>query len=175
MIGINLTGVYNGIATFGARMRDRGDGHIVNTASTQGVITCAGVGSYCASKFGVVAMSEALRYELEPHGVGVSVLCPGVIQTGLVTNSNRIVGLPAQDMPEGYGMDPARVAEMVMEGIRANRQYIFTHGEYAGPVDQRHRAIEQALAQTPVSPLYDPDQPLAGTQEFAAAMIAAGR
>lgn len=175
MIGINLTGVYNGIAAFGPGMRDRGDGHIVNTGSTQGVITCAGVASYCASKFGVVALSEALRQELEPHGVGVSVLCPGVIQTGLVTNSNRIVGLPAQDMPEGYGMDPALVGEMVLEGIRANRLYIFTHGEYAGPVDRRHRAIEQALAQTPVSALFDPDRPLAGTPEFAAAMIAAGR
>jgi NAD(P)-dependent dehydrogenase (short-subunit alcohol dehydrogenase family) len=175
MIGINLTGVFNGIATFGPGMRDRGFGHVVNTASTQGVITAAGVGSYCASKFGVVALSEALRQELEPHGVGVSVLCPGVIQTGLVTNSNKLVGQPAMDMPAGYGMDPAEVARLVIAAIEANRLYVFTHGEYAAPMLRRHRAMEAAIAEVPVSALFNPDQPLAGTPEFAAAMLAAGR
>jgi short-subunit dehydrogenase len=175
MIAINLTGVFNGIATFGAGMRERGSGHIVNTASTQGVITAAGVGSYCASKFGVVALSECLRQELEPHGVGVSVLCPGVTQTGLVTNSNKLVGQPAVDMPPGYGMDAAAVAQMVVAAIEANRLYVFTHGEYAAPMQRRHRALEAAIAEVPVSALFDPDQPLAGTPEFATAMLAAGR
>lgn len=172
MIGINLTGVYNGIHTFGPGMAERRCGHIVNTASTQGVISCAGVGSYCASKFGVVGLSESLRYELERFDVGVSVLCPGVVQTGLATNTNRLVGLPPVEMPLGYGVDPAGVAEQVIAAIEADRFYIFTHGEYLIPAAQRHARIQAALAETPVSAIYDPGSPLPGTPEFAAMRVA---
>lgn len=173
MIGINLTGVYNGIREFGPGMADRGAGHIVNTSSSQGVISCAGVGAYCASKFGVVGMSEALRQELARFGVGVSVLCPGVTQTNLATSTNRLVGLPPVEMPPGYGIDPAGVAEMVIAAILANRFYIFTHGEYIIPVAQRHARMQVALAETPISPIYNPKAPLPGTPEFADAMAAA--
>jgi NAD(P)-dependent dehydrogenase (short-subunit alcohol dehydrogenase family) len=167
MIAINLTGVYNGIREFGAGMAARGEGHIVNTSSSQGVISCAGVATYCASKFAVVGMSEALRQELEPFGVGVSVLCPGVVQTNLATSTNRLVGLPPVEMPEGFGMSPAIVGDMVIAAIEANRFYIFTHGEYIIPVAQRHARIQAALAETPISPIYDPSSPLPGTPEFA--------
>lgn len=173
MIGTNLTGVFNGVREFGPGMADRGAGHIVNTSSSQGVISCAGVGAYCASKFGVVGMSEALRQELAGFGVGVSVLCPGVVQTNLPTSTNRLVGLPAVEMPPGYGIDPAGVAEMVIAAILANRFYIFTHGEYIIPVAQRHARMQAALAETPISPIYNPRAPLPGTPEFADAMAAA--
>jgi len=95
MIGINLVGVYNGIHTFGPGMAERGDGHIVNTSSSQGVVSCGGVGAYCAAKFGVVGMSEALRQELADLGVGVSVLCPGVVETNLPNSTNKLVGRPS--------------------------------------------------------------------------------
>jgi NAD(P)-dependent dehydrogenase (short-subunit alcohol dehydrogenase family) len=167
MIAINLVGVFNGIREFGPGMADRRDGHIVNTSSTQGVITSASVGAYCAAKFGVVAMSEALRQELARFDVGVSVLCPGVIETNLANSTNRLVGLPPIEMPTGYGMDAARVGEMVVEGMLANQLYIFTHGEYILPVAQRHAQMMAALADTPVSPTYNPAEPLPGTPEFA--------
>lgn len=173
IIAINLTGVFNGIREFGPQMAKRRTGHIVNTSSSQGVISCAGVAAYCASKFGVVGMSEALRQELAGFGVGVSVLCPGVVQTNLPTSTNKLVGLPPVEMPPGFGIDPARVAEMVIAAIEANRFYIFTHGEYIIPVAQRHAHMQAALAETPVSPIYNPDAPLPGTPEFAAAMLAA--
>lgn len=167
IIAINLTGVFNGIHTFGQGMAERGSGHIVNTSSTQGVMSCANVGAYCASKFGVVGLSESLQQELEPYGVGVSVLCPGVVQTNLATSTNRLAGLPPVTMPAGYGADPAGVAHQVIAAIESNSLYIFTHGEYLHPVAQRHARIQAALAQTPVSTIYDPRRPLPGTPEFA--------
>lgn len=167
MIAINLTGVYNGIHEFGPGMIERRAGHIVNTSSSQGVMSCAGIAAYCASKFGVVGMSESLRQELEPFGVGVSVLCPGVVQTNLATSTNRLVGLPAVEMPEGFGIDPASVGDMVAAAIKANQLYIFTHGEYINSVAQRHARIQAALAEAPISPIYKPGAPLPGTPEFA--------
>lgn len=167
MIGINLVGVYNGIHEFGPGMAERGEGHIVNTSSTQGVISCGGVGAYCAAKFGVVGMSEALRQELEGLGVGVSVLCPGVTQTNLPNSTNRLVGLPQIEMPDGFGMSPAIVAGQIIAAIEANELYIFTHGEYAKPLAERHARIMAAAEKVPISPIFNPDAPLPGTPEFA--------
>jgi NAD(P)-dependent dehydrogenase (short-subunit alcohol dehydrogenase family) len=166
MIAINLTGVFNGVRTFGPGMRERAAGHIVNTASTQGVITGPGVGSYCASKFGVVALSECLRYELADHGVGVSVLCPGGVATRLSASSRAVAGQEAKEFPTDYGIRPELVGTMVLDAIRHDRPYIFTHGEYVAPVSARHQRIIAALEDTPVSSFFDPDRPLPGTPEF---------
>jgi NAD(P)-dependent dehydrogenase (short-subunit alcohol dehydrogenase family) len=165
-IAINLTGMYNGVLTFGPGMRDRREGHIVNTSSTQGLITSAGVAAYCASKFGVVAMSESLRDELAPSGVGVSVLCPGVVATRLAANSDKLSGAAPRDLPE-FGMDPASVADLTLKAILDNKLYIFTHGEYLAPVTRRYERMREAFAETPISPIYDPSMPLPGTPEFA--------
>lgn len=167
MIGINLVGVYNGIHEFGRGIAERGEGHIVNTSSTQGVIACGGVGAYCAAKFGVVGMSEALRQELAHLGVGVSVLCPGVTQTNLASSTNRLVGLPPVDMPEGFGMAPEIVGQQVIDAIEANEFYIITHGEYVVPLAQRAARLMAAAARMPISPIYNPHMPLPGTPEFA--------
>lgn len=171
MIGVNLTGVFNGISTFAAGMRERGRGHIVNTASTQGVVACQGVGSYCAAKFGVVAMSESLRDEMAPHGVGVSVLCPGPIQTRISASSSLITGDAPVETPPDMFLSADTVAQMVIAAIQNNDPYIFTHGEYLAAVTDRHRAIEAALRATPVSPMFDPEAPLGGTREWAQAML----
>lgn len=166
MIGINLTGVYNGIHTFGPGMRDRGEGHIVSTSSTQGVITARGVASYCAAKFGVVALSEALRDELAGNGVGVSVLCPGVVATNLSESSRAVAGQEAKGIAMHYGIGPDEVAAMVLAAIRENRLYIFTHGEYAGPVEARHQRMMADFEGVAVSLLYQPGKPIPGTPEF---------
>ena len=140
MIGINLTGVYNGIATFGARMRDRGDGHIVNTASTQGVITCAGVGSYCASKFALEALSDALRLELAGSGVLVSLIEPGPIRTRFLEtaleNFRRTVDIDGSVHSERYRarlkameaggkqtfkLEPEAVVDRLVHAVEARR------------------------------------------------------
>jgi NAD(P)-dependent dehydrogenase (short-subunit alcohol dehydrogenase family) len=172
MIGVNLTGVFNGITTFAPGMRERGQGHIVNTASTQGVVSCQGVGSYCAAKFGVVSMTESLRDELAPAGIGVSVLCPGPVQTRISSSSSQITGDDPADIPPDIFLSADTVAQMVLAAIIANEPYIFTHGEYLRAVKDRHRAIEAALAATPVSPMFDPGSPVGGTREWAQAMLA---
>jgi len=174
VIAINLTGVFNGIWTFAPGMRDRGEGNIVNTASTGGMLSIRGVGAYSASKFGVVALSESLRDELAPRGVGVSVLCPGIVQTGLSVNSSRLDGSTPVEMPPGYGMDPAVVAEAVITGILENSAYIFTHGEYAGAIERRHARILEAVKKAPVSSLYKEGELLPGTPEWAISIAEAG-
>ncbi len=89
-IGVNLNGVINGVQTFLAKMVERGEGgHIVNTASGAGLAaTRAGV-LYTTPKYGVVGLSEALNAELGPAGIGVSVLCPGPVATGIVHRSSE--------------------------------------------------------------------------------------
>lgn len=166
MIAINLTGVFNGVHTFAAGMRDRGEGHVVNTSSTQGVITGPGVGSYCAAKFGVVALSECLHYELAGHGVGVSVLCPGVTATRLSESSRLVAGQAPTGQVIDYGISPEEVAGMVLDAVRANRLYVFTHGEYARPVAERHARIMAGFEGVPISPLHQPGRPIPGTPEF---------
>ena len=147
LIGIMLVGMFNGIHTFAAGMRERGDGHIVNTASMAGLVTSPRLGAYTTAKFAVVGMSEVLRAEMEPHGVGVSVLCPGLVRTNLGIEDEQ--GQPTQDRPEMEGgMDPALVGARVLEAIRNNELHVLTHGGYeerlAARADRVRRAAEVA-------------------------------
>ncbi len=149
VIAINLTGVFNGIHAFGADIRAQGRGHIVNTASMAGMVAeHPGIGSYSSSKFGVVAMSEVLRREMEPHGVGVSVLCPGLVASNLPANTMRIGGMvrdPSVATLES-DMKPDTVGEMVVRAIGDNRLYIFTHPERKVGVQQRYADILAGFA-----------------------------
>jgi short-subunit dehydrogenase len=148
MIAINLTGVFNGVSAFAADMRARRGGHIVNTASMAGLAnTHPGIGDYVTAKFGVVALSECLRIELEPHGVGVSVLCPGLVKTNLPVNTARLRG----DLPGSAGgipdsaMSAALVADKVIDGIERNLPYIITHPERWPAVAARMNALREAF------------------------------
>ena len=85
IIDVNLRGVVHGIhAVYPIMIRQR-SGHIVNTASMAGLVTTAAQAGYTATKHAVVALSKALRLEAECHGVQVSVLCPGVVRTPILT------------------------------------------------------------------------------------------
>lgn len=130
IIAINLGGVANGVFAFAADMRARGVGHIVNTSSQAGLIaSIPGVGAYSVAKYGVTALSESLRVELAPHGVGVSVLCPGYVQTNLAENTMRLGGELRGDgmaMPVST-VTPDLVGDMVVEGIETDALYILTH------------------------------------------------
>lgn len=148
IIAINLTGVFNGVSAFAAGMRDRGRGHIINTASMAGLATSvAGTGAYSAAKFGVVSISETLRGELAESGVGVAVLCPGYVQTNLSANTARIGG---QTRGGGKAMPPSavtseQVGALVVEAIEDNRPYIITHPDNWPAVERRHQAIAEAF------------------------------
>jgi NAD(P)-dependent dehydrogenase (short-subunit alcohol dehydrogenase family) len=156
VVAIKLTGTFNGVATFGAGMRERGDGHIVNTASMAGLVAIANLGAYTASKFAVVGLSEVLRKEMAPHGVGVSVLCPGLVRTNLgettlSAGSERIHAVPAESSATtDRGIDPAVVGTIVIEAIRANRLHIVTHGDYRDQVAARMDRVVRAFDGVPV-------------------------
>ena len=130
IIDINLVGIANGVFAFAADMRERGKGHIINTSSQAGLSTSVpGVGAYSVAKFGVTALSEALRTEMEPHGIGVSALFPGYVQTNLGENTVKIGGdirQYAAKMPE-TDVTSADVGAMVVEGIEQNASHIVTH------------------------------------------------
>lgn len=142
MISIKLTGTFNGIRSFAAEMRDRGEGHIVNTASIAGVATIEMLGAYTAAKFGVVGLSEVLRAEMAPFGVGVSVLCPGLVRTNLGRNTaGNDVGDDSKAM--AGGLDPAVVGRQVIAAIRRNDLFVITHPKLRPIVAER---VQRLLA-----------------------------
>ncbi|WP_295631627.1 SDR family oxidoreductase [Novosphingobium sp.] len=150
MIAIKLTGSFNGVRCFAPGMRARGAGHVVNTASMAALYPQARLGEYGAAKAGLAMLSEVLRLELAPHGVGVSVLCPGLTSTGLPQTSARAAGRPE---PEGTmpGIDAAVVAERVIAGIRGDWPYILTHGERRDAVAARAHTLLGAFDLIPDS------------------------
>ncbi len=150
-IGINLNGVFNGISIFGPGIRAGKRGHIVNTASMAGIAPMfehAGLGPYAAMKSAVVVLSEALRIEMAPHGVGVSVLCPGMVATSLNETSRALSGLPPTgevSILQQRGIPAADVGEAVAAAIEANALYIVTHKDRLPYVDARAGAIRAAF------------------------------
>jgi NAD(P)-dependent dehydrogenase (short-subunit alcohol dehydrogenase family) len=150
VIAVNLTGVFNGVAAFVSDMRARGRGHIVNTASMAGLmINAPGFGSYAVAKFGVVAMSEQLRIELAPHGVGVSVLCPGYVPTNILRNSIKLaggVGTPPPEMPPSE-VSADEVGGMVARSIEEDLPYIITHPSSWPIVESRNEGLREAFEQ----------------------------
>jgi len=138
LLEINVLGVVNGLHAFLPGMREHGEpAHIVNTASVSGHIGVAGLSVYTASKFAVVGLSECLKLELDESPIGVSVLCPGIVKTGLIESSleNRPERHGGRDANIGddvaaitaSGTDPAAIGARVIEGIRAHTFYILTH------------------------------------------------
>lgn len=166
VLGVNLGGVINGVQTFVRRMKAHGEeAHIVNTASAAGLMASPGLGVYCTSKFAVVGLSESLRADLEPYGIGVSVLCPGFVDTRIHDSSRnrpeRWERTEYEPTPEQEalavaileaGMDPAEVAEAVRDAVRANEPWILTHPELKPFVAERMQAILEAFKAEP-----DPD------------------
>jgi NAD(P)-dependent dehydrogenase (short-subunit alcohol dehydrogenase family) len=142
VINVNLWGVIHGVHTFLPRMLAGGDeGHFVNTASMAGLTTAPFMSVYDVTKHGVVALSESMYKELSMTGapIGVSVVCPGLIDTNIMRSSrNRPESLAEQGkagpMAQAFGQalsgrlvggyPPSEVAEHVVSGIREGRFYI---------------------------------------------------
>ena len=142
VINVNLWGVIHGVRTFLPRMLAGGDeGHFVNTASMAGLTTAQFMSVYDVTKHGVVALSESMYKELTVTGapIGVSVVCPGLIDTKIMRSSrNRPESLAEEGktgpMAQAFGQalsdrlaggyPPSEVAEQVVAGIREGRFYI---------------------------------------------------
>ncbi len=159
---VNVHGVANGIRAFGPRLVAAGEGHIVNTASEAGLTTTSMLAVYCASKHAVVGLSEALFWELEGTGVGVSCLCPELVRTGIFESErNKPAHLelgvghgstipPLREMIQVIGMDPADVAATVVDAVLHDRFWVFTHD--VTPTRAAVRFADIAAGRNPTSP-----------------------
>jgi NAD(P)-dependent dehydrogenase (short-subunit alcohol dehydrogenase family) len=162
IMGVNFGGVVNGLVTFIPCIKALGQGgHIVNVASMAAYLPGPQAGIYTASKFAVRGLTECLRFNLAPHGIGVSLMCPGLTRTNAWDSALR---RPAAFAASGFapadhaelarfgeaftaGMDPLEVGEKTLAGMRENRAVIFTHPEFAEDFDEIHRACRDALPQ----------------------------
>lgn len=153
LINVNLYGVVHGVNAFLPLMITQGEGHIVNTASMGGLISGPPEGLYTTTKFAVMGLSEALLLEVADKGVGVSVLCPGLVNTNLITQSFAVrpdaldSGIdhqqPAPDVASG--ISPLAVGEQVIDAVREGGFYIITHDDYRDILKMRHDGILDAL------------------------------
>lgn len=162
-LDINLGGVVNGVQTFLPRIAKRREGgHIVNTASGAGLVATASGVLYCTAKYAVVGMSEALQLELAPLGIGVTVLCPGPVATGIVSRTRGHqpginAGMSAEQVAAAEaqaeattqwlqaGVSPEAVGDMVLEGIRENQLYIHTDRVVEEGIKVRCKALLDAM------------------------------
>lgn len=142
---INVTGVFNGIKTFAPQMVSRSSGHIVNTSSMNGLSPFGSFAAYSASKFAVLGLSDSLRDELMPAGVGVSTLFPGLTRSRMSESDNAGSGA---DM-----MDPLWVGRAVVRAVQNNEPYIVTHPQYRESLATRHERILAAFGE-PAQPGY---------------------
>jgi NAD(P)-dependent dehydrogenase (short-subunit alcohol dehydrogenase family) len=152
VVGVNLWGVIHGCHVFLPLLLEQDEGHVVNTASIAGLSGAAGLGVYCTTKFGVVGLSESLFHDLAARGshVGVSVLCPGFVQTRIFeSHRNMPDAVRAAVEPDaaadevqrtvvGFGIPPAEVAERVLAAITEGRFFVLPHERAArASVEQR--------------------------------------
>ena len=143
------------------RRQQHGEGgHIVNTASMAAFVPAGLAGIYTASKFAVRGLSEALRLSLYPYNIGVSVFCPGLINSAiyesekirpkeLASPDNTAKNQKFMDVLPGihkFGMAPEEVGEKVLAGIRRNSLYIFSHPEFK---DELQEIFNEALDSLP--------------------------
>ncbi|MFB7091536.1 SDR family oxidoreductase [Streptomyces sp. NPDC056296] len=155
-MGINLNGVYNGIQTFVPRMIERGQGgYVVNTASGAGLVGGPGF-LYTTSKFAVVGLSESLRMELDGHRIGVSVLCPGPVDTQIIgntinhseTGSSKAPHDKVEFLKAGVSIDA--VGDMVLAGMESRQMWIHTDGIMRPHVKTRMEALLESIPQSAV-------------------------
>jgi NAD(P)-dependent dehydrogenase (short-subunit alcohol dehydrogenase family) len=158
-IDIDLWGSIHAVEAFLPRLLEQNTGgHIAFTASFAGLVPNAGLGTYCVAKYGVVGLAETLAREVKDNGIGVSVLCPMVVETKLVSNSERIRGADyglatAPDVTGALGPLPAQddtlnvddVARLTADAILANRLYILPHEAARASVRRRFERIERAF------------------------------
>lgn len=162
VMGVNLQGVVNGVQTFVERIKSHGEGgHFVNTASVAGLLPFPGLSVYNTTKYAVLGLSEAMRTDLAAQGIGVSVLCPGVVNTNIFDSGrNRPAALQsgtsegsidlAAQLPDdeqsariqellANALEPSLIGDMVLHAVQENEPYILSHPEFAGMVEARHQ------------------------------------
>jgi len=125
IVGINLKGVVHGCHFFVPKMVERKQGHVINISSIFGIYPAPLVTSYVATKFAVLGMSQSLRIELAPHHIGVTAICPGLINTQIAADGrhNGIVQQHRDKVKAAFvkkGASPDLVAAAILEAVRTN-------------------------------------------------------
>jgi NAD(P)-dependent dehydrogenase (short-subunit alcohol dehydrogenase family) len=164
VLDVNLLGVVHGVEIFAPLILSHGEGgHFVNTASMAGMVSPPGMEPYCASKFAVVAISEGWAAQLAGQGIGVSILCPGFVKTRIhESRRNRSGAYGADERAPNFdtdlsspvlsGISTEPVAARVVEAVKGDELYIFTHPEMRGAVEARFQRILAAFDTAEASP-----------------------
>jgi NAD(P)-dependent dehydrogenase (short-subunit alcohol dehydrogenase family) len=160
VIDVDLWGPIHGVEAFLPRLIAQGDdSHMVFTSSFAGLIPNVGLGPYCVAKYGVVALAETLAREVRPNGIGVTVLCPMVVETNLLANTERVRSTdygPAhseaetvQQLAPAPGDDSVLnvedVARLTADAILANRLYVLPHRASRDSIRRRFERIDHTF------------------------------
>ncbi len=167
IMGVNFGGVVNGLVSFLPRIKAaRGRRHVVNVASMAAFLPGPQAGIYTASKFAVRGLTESLRYNLAPHGIGCSLCCPALTRTNAWTSAlKRPEGIGDSGFPEvsqaqleqfgtafDEGMDPYEVGQIILAGMTAQKGLILTHPEHGPDFEEAHAAVMAALPEGEAPP-----------------------
>ncbi len=162
LLDTNLWSVINGLEAFLPLMREStSEGHIVNTSSVNGMSVFPGLGGYSTTKYAVVGLSEALSAELEQEGgrIKVSIFLPGPVHSNIHDGvqhrsadyeAGSLTGTRLEEL-EAFAnitvpwMDARLAADMLIEGVRNNRLYVWTHPEITAAITARQEAIAQSI------------------------------
>lgn len=137
VVDINLMGPIHVIESFVPQMiKAQRGGHIVNVSSAAGLFGLPWHAAYSASKFGLRGVSEVLRFDLERHGIGVSLVCPGGVDTGLV-QTLEVAGIDMQQPRmqklkahfQRHAVSPDTAARAIIKGVTAGRYMVFTSND----------------------------------------------
>jgi NAD(P)-dependent dehydrogenase (short-subunit alcohol dehydrogenase family) len=157
VVGVNLWGPIHGVEAFLPRLVERGrGGHMLFTASFAGLVPNVGLGVYCVTKYGVVALAETLHRELKPSGINVSVLCPMLVATNIKTSErNRPATFGGPDTRHrldtedgsmvGRTLPVGQIADHVLAAIGTDRLYIVPHEESRESIRRRFARIDAAF------------------------------
>lgn len=155
VIDVDLWGPIHGVEAFVPRLREQGEGgHVLFTSSFAGLVPNVGLGPYCVAKYGVVALGEVLARELRGDEIGVSILCPMVVDTNIVNSarnrSDDYGGAPDDalgelnaSLPDTLGADD--VARLTVDAIVANRLYVLPHLASRGSIRRRFERIDHTF------------------------------
>jgi len=167
IMGVNFGGVVNGLVTFLPRIKaSQGRRHVVNVASMAAFLPGPQAGIYTASKFAVRGLTESLRYNLAPHGIGCSLCCPALTRTNAWTSAmKRPDGFGESGFPETSqsqleqfgtafeeGMDPYEVGSKILAGMTEQKGLILTHPEHGPDFEEIHAKVMAALPQEEAPP-----------------------
>jgi NAD(P)-dependent dehydrogenase (short-subunit alcohol dehydrogenase family) len=161
VIDVDLWGPIHGVEAFLPRLiAQGGDSHIVFTSSFAGLVPNVGLGPYCVAKYGVVALAETLAREVRPNAIGVTVLCPMIVETNLLANTERVrsadygpatpsaaetVQQLASDPTDDSVLNVEDVARLLADAILANRLYVLPHRAARDSIRRRFERIDRTF------------------------------